>query len=138
LTLGFANGGIAAEGVLGPVGCQKAGSTCWSASKVNVRDAGLWLANCRASDSLSWLGSRLSRKLRSISTDGTNGIYKPVLNVFKIFSWMEGNRLRVDSAASVPLDDLIKSGVRESLMSQPLPHDPAIASPSLPGIFMMT
>ncbi len=42
----------------------------------------------------------------------TNGIDKPVLNVFRMFSRMDGKRLHVDSDAAVPLDDLLKTGVR--------------------------
>ena len=43
----------------------------------------------------------------------TNGIDKPVLNVFRMFSRMDGQRLRVESDGAVPLDELLKSGVRE-------------------------
>jgi xylan 1,4-beta-xylosidase len=43
----------------------------------------------------------------------TNGIDKPVLNVFRMFSRMSGDRLPVQSDAAVPLDDLLKTGVRE-------------------------
>jgi xylan 1,4-beta-xylosidase len=42
----------------------------------------------------------------------TNGIDKPVLNVFRMFSRMDGLRLPVDSDAAVPLDELLRSGVR--------------------------
>ncbi|MFN0076834.1 MAG: GH39 family glycosyl hydrolase [Prosthecobacter sp.] len=43
----------------------------------------------------------------------TNGIDKPVLNVFRMFSRMSGDRLLVQSDAAVPLDDLLKTGVRD-------------------------
>jgi xylan 1,4-beta-xylosidase len=43
----------------------------------------------------------------------TNGIDKPVLNVFRMLSRMDGQRLRVASDGAVPLDELLKSGVRE-------------------------
>lgn len=43
----------------------------------------------------------------------TNGIDKPVLNVFRMFARMNGQRLRVQSDAAVPLDKLMKSGVRD-------------------------
>lgn len=43
----------------------------------------------------------------------TNGIDKPVLNVFRMFSRMEGDRLTVTSDAAVPLDTMVKTGVRE-------------------------
>lgn len=42
----------------------------------------------------------------------TNGIDKPVLNVFRMFSKMEGARLPVSSDAAVPLADMLRSGVR--------------------------
>jgi xylan 1,4-beta-xylosidase len=42
----------------------------------------------------------------------TNGIDKPVLNVFRMFARMNGERLPVESDAAVTLDDLLKSGVR--------------------------
>ena len=37
----------------------------------------------------------------------TNGIDKPVLNVFRMLSRMDGQRLRVDSDGAVPLDELL-------------------------------
>jgi xylan 1,4-beta-xylosidase len=42
----------------------------------------------------------------------TNGIDKPVLNVFRMFSRMDGQRLEVASDGAVPLDAILKSGVR--------------------------
>ncbi|QOV87620.1 GH39 family glycosyl hydrolase [Humisphaera borealis] len=42
----------------------------------------------------------------------TNGIAKPVLNVFRMFSRMNGQRLGVQSDGAVPLDELVKTGVR--------------------------
>jgi xylan 1,4-beta-xylosidase len=42
----------------------------------------------------------------------TNGIDKPVLNVFRLFSRMSGARLPVSSGSAVPLPDLLRSGVR--------------------------
>ena len=42
----------------------------------------------------------------------TNGIDKPVLNVFRMFSRMGGERLPVTSDAAVSLDEMVKSGVR--------------------------
>lgn len=42
----------------------------------------------------------------------TNGIDKPVLNVFRMFSRMDGERLRVSSDGAVELDEMLKSGVR--------------------------
>ena len=46
-------------------------------------------------------------------TLATNGIDKPVLNVFRMFSRMEGERLPVVSDAAVPLDEILKNGVTE-------------------------
>ena len=45
-------------------------------------------------------------------TLASNGIAKPVLNVFRMFSRMDGQRLQVVSDAAVPLDELLKTGVR--------------------------
>jgi xylan 1,4-beta-xylosidase len=46
-------------------------------------------------------------------TLATNGIDKPVLNVFRMFSKMSGRRLAVESDGAVPLDTLLKRGVRD-------------------------
>ena len=45
----------------------------------------------------------------------TNGINKPVLNVFRMFSKMQGQRLTVESDSAVPLDQMMRrrGGVRE-------------------------
>jgi xylan 1,4-beta-xylosidase len=43
----------------------------------------------------------------------TNGIDKPVLNVFRMFSRMDGQRLSVVSDGAVSLDTIVKTGVRE-------------------------
>jgi xylan 1,4-beta-xylosidase len=45
-------------------------------------------------------------------TLATNGIDKPVLNVFRMFSKMDGFRLPVTSDQAVSLPDLLRSGVR--------------------------
>jgi xylan 1,4-beta-xylosidase len=45
-------------------------------------------------------------------TLATNGIDKPVLNVFRMFSRMSGERLSVESDSAIPLADLLKAGVR--------------------------
>ena len=42
----------------------------------------------------------------------TNGIPLPVLNVFQMFSQMEAERVTVESSAAVPLDVILKDGVR--------------------------
>jgi xylan 1,4-beta-xylosidase len=43
----------------------------------------------------------------------TNGIDKPVLNVFRMFSKMSGQSLAATSDHAVPLDALLRQGVRE-------------------------
>jgi xylan 1,4-beta-xylosidase len=43
----------------------------------------------------------------------TNGVEKPVLNVFRMFSKMGGQRLDVQSDHAVPLDAMLQSGVRD-------------------------
>ena len=42
----------------------------------------------------------------------TNGINKPVFNVFRMFSMMQGERLKVTSDYEVPLDEIIEESVR--------------------------
>jgi xylan 1,4-beta-xylosidase len=42
----------------------------------------------------------------------TNGVDKPVLNVFRMFSKMGGQRLKAESDAAVALDDILTRGVR--------------------------
>lgn len=44
----------------------------------------------------------------------TNGIDKPVLNVFRMFGMMSGERVKTTSNAAVPLDTLVSTGVREA------------------------
>ena len=45
-------------------------------------------------------------------TLATNGVDKPVLNLFRMAGLMRGDRLRVESSSRVPLDSIIKQGVR--------------------------
>jgi xylan 1,4-beta-xylosidase len=42
----------------------------------------------------------------------TNGVDKPVLNVFRIFGLMEGDRVRTESSGAVPLEDMVEKGVK--------------------------
>ena len=42
----------------------------------------------------------------------TNGVDLPVLNVFRLFGKMAGTRVEATSSAEVPLDEILKSGVR--------------------------
>jgi xylan 1,4-beta-xylosidase len=43
----------------------------------------------------------------------SNGIDKPVLNVFRMFAKMRGQRLAAESDNAIPLDAMLRSGVRE-------------------------
>ena len=42
----------------------------------------------------------------------TNGVDKPVLNVFRMFGLMSGDRVKTSSSGAVPLDILVGTGVR--------------------------
>ncbi len=44
----------------------------------------------------------------------TNGIDKPVLNVFRMFALMSGTRVATSSTGRVPLETIVGTGVRES------------------------
>ena len=44
----------------------------------------------------------------------TNGVDKPVLNIFRMFALMSGSRVGTTSTGQVPLDSIIASGVREA------------------------
>lgn len=46
-------------------------------------------------------------------TLSTNGIDKPVLNLFRMAGLMDGDRVRVESSGAVELDDIVKTGVRQ-------------------------
>ncbi len=43
----------------------------------------------------------------------SNGIDHPVLNVYRMFAKMSGQRLRVESDGAIPLDEIVKNGVRK-------------------------
>src|SRR6266705_1884750 len=43
----------------------------------------------------------------------SNGLDKPVLNVFRMFSQMHGRRLPVESDHALTLEDILRSGIRE-------------------------
>jgi xylan 1,4-beta-xylosidase len=47
-------------------------------------------------------------------TLATNGIDKPVLNVFRMAGMLKGDRVKVESAGAVALDKFLASGVRET------------------------
>jgi xylan 1,4-beta-xylosidase len=42
----------------------------------------------------------------------TNGVDKPVLNVFRMFGQMEGDRVHAESSGAVRLDDMVGKGVK--------------------------
>ena len=44
----------------------------------------------------------------------TNGVDKPVLNVFRMSGMMAGDRVSTTSSGQVPLDTLVKTGVHET------------------------
>jgi xylan 1,4-beta-xylosidase len=46
-------------------------------------------------------------------TLATNGVDKPVLNVFRMAGLMDGNRVKVDSTSRVELPAMLKDGVRD-------------------------
>ena len=54
-------------------------------------------------------GQPLFAEMRSLATDG---IDKPVLNVFRMFALMGGQRVAAASSGAVPLDAILKAGVR--------------------------
>ena len=43
----------------------------------------------------------------------TNGLDKPVLNVFRMFGLMRGERVKVESSGAVDLETMLESGVRQ-------------------------
>lgn len=47
-------------------------------------------------------------------TLATNGIDKPILNVFRMAGLMSGERVETDSAGRIPLGEILKSGVRQA------------------------
>ncbi|HET9399763.1 MAG TPA: hypothetical protein VFO34_02330 [Candidatus Acidoferrales bacterium] len=42
----------------------------------------------------------------------TNGLDKPVLNTFRMFGLLSGNRVALKSSAALPVEEMIRSGVR--------------------------
>jgi xylan 1,4-beta-xylosidase len=44
----------------------------------------------------------------------TNGIDKPVLNVFRMYALMRGNIIQANDPGAIPLDSIIKNSVRDS------------------------
>jgi xylan 1,4-beta-xylosidase len=48
-----------------------------------------------------------------LRTLATNGIDKPLLNLFRMVAMMHGDRVRVQSSGALKLDDILRSGVRE-------------------------
>lgn len=44
----------------------------------------------------------------------TNGVDKPVLNLFRMFGLMSGNRVATSSTGEIPLDNILESGIRQA------------------------
>jgi xylan 1,4-beta-xylosidase len=47
-------------------------------------------------------------------TLATNGVDKPVINVFRMAGLMSGQRVGTSSTGQIPLDDILNTGVRQS------------------------
>lgn len=47
-------------------------------------------------------------------TLATNGVDKPVLNVFRMAGLMRGTRVKTSSTGQIPLDDILTNGVRQA------------------------
>ena len=47
-------------------------------------------------------------------TLATNGVDKPVINVFRMAGLMSGQRVSTSSTGQIPLDDILRTGVRQS------------------------
>ena len=64
---------------------------------------------------LSWSfefeGKDFFEGFRSLAT---NGVDKPILNLFRMTALMSGNRVATSSTGAVPLDTLLSTGVREA------------------------
>ena len=93
------------------------------------RNGNLYAAYTAAAlDAISRLAARYQVNLRGLLTwafefEGqpyfagfrtlaTNGVDKPVLNLFRMASMLQGENVRVDSPATLPLDELLENGVR--------------------------
>jgi xylan 1,4-beta-xylosidase len=59
----------------------------------------------------------------------TNGIAKPVLNVFRMFGLMSGERVQAESTGSVALDAMLASGARQAHVLLWHYHDDDVAGP---------
>jgi xylan 1,4-beta-xylosidase len=63
---------------------------------------------------LSWSFEFENREyFEGFRTLSTNGIDKPVLNIFRMAALMSGERVATSSTAAVPLDSIIQSGVTQ-------------------------
>jgi xylan 1,4-beta-xylosidase len=72
------------------------------AAKVNLRGAVSWSFEF---EDQPWFAS-----FRDLAT---NGIDKPVLNVFRMFGMMQGDRLSVESSVGFKANDIISNGVKK-------------------------
>src|SRR5260370_19858222 len=65
-------------------------------------------------------------------TLATNGIYKPVLNVFRMAALMHGDRVAVESSGALTGDEIVKEGERQK------PDGSAFAVRSDPDVSVMS
>ena len=84
-------------------------------------------------------------------TLASNGIDKPVLNLFRMAGMMRGDRVKVESSGAVPLDQILAGGVRANPAVDALAvrgdrelsalvwnyHDDELASPAVPVTLSM-
>ena len=64
---------------------------------------------------LSWSFEFENREyFEGFRTLATNGVDKPVMNIFRMAGLMSGERVLTSSTGQVPLDDILSSGVRQS------------------------
>ena len=68
----------------------------------------------------------------------TNGIDKPVLNVFRMLAKMDGERLAVESDAAVSLDEMMRTACARSRTCRHLPAATATRSASCSGTITTT
>jgi len=64
-------------------------------------------------------------------TLATNGVDKPVLNVFRMNGLMRGDRVAAESSSSIPVEEIVKSGVRDK------PAIDALATKSEHGVAVL-
>jgi xylan 1,4-beta-xylosidase len=65
-------------------------------------------------------------------TLATNGVDKPVLNLFRMDGLMRGDRIAAESSSSIPVEEIVKAGVRDK------PAIDALATKSEHGVSVLT